>query len=96
VCPVLHELQGDGVCRDWAQARGASRPASKFVDGGERLATGVREVDGIDRRWQSLNGFTCKKAKALPISLAEVPTLHRMAVERNFVSRWLYERGPVL
>jgi len=26
--PVLHELRGDGVCRDGAQARGVSRPAS--------------------------------------------------------------------
>jgi len=32
------------------------------------------------RRWQSLNGFTWVKAKALPISLAKVPTLHRIAV----------------
>jgi len=23
VCPVLHELRGDGVCRDGAQARGS-------------------------------------------------------------------------
>ena len=32
VCPVLHELPGDRICRDGAQARGASRPASKFVE----------------------------------------------------------------
>jgi len=51
VCPVLHELRGDGVCRDGAlvkgasrpvnngaQARGASRPGSEFVDGASRLA----------------------------------------------------------
>jgi len=25
------------------------------------------------RKWQSLNGFLCEKAKALPISLANVP-----------------------
>ena len=47
VCPVLHELRGDGVCRDGAQTRGASRPASKFVDGSPCPAAGVREVDGI-------------------------------------------------
>ena len=48
VCPVLHELRGDGVCREGAQARGASRPASEFVDGSPYLAARVREVDGID------------------------------------------------
>jgi len=32
----------------WAQAKGASRFASKFIDGAPRLAAGVREVDGID------------------------------------------------
>ena len=35
------------------------------------------------RRWQSLNGLICEKAKALPISLAKVPTLRRIAVGRN-------------
>ena len=29
----------------------------------------------VVRSWQPLNGFTCEKAKALPISLAKVPTL---------------------
>ena len=38
VCPVLHELEGDGICRDGAQARGAFRPASKFADCSPRLA----------------------------------------------------------
>ena len=38
VCPVLHELRGDRICWDGAQARRASRPASKFVDGSPRLA----------------------------------------------------------
>ena len=47
VCPVLHELRGDGVCRDVAQARGAPRPASKFVDVSPRLTPRLREVDGI-------------------------------------------------
>jgi len=28
VCPVLHKLQDDGVCRDGALVKGASRPAS--------------------------------------------------------------------
>jgi len=32
VCPVLLQLRGDGICRDGAQAGGASRPASKFVN----------------------------------------------------------------
>ena len=54
VFPVLHELRGDGVCRDRAQARGASRPASKFVDRSPRLAARVREVSGIDRFLPSL------------------------------------------
>jgi len=44
---VLHELRGDGVCQDGALVKGASRPASKFVDGSPRLAARVREVDGI-------------------------------------------------
>jgi len=33
VCPVLHQLRVDGICQDGAHARGASKPASKFVDG---------------------------------------------------------------
>ena len=37
-----------GVFRDGAQARGASRPASEFVDGAPRLAARVREVDVVD------------------------------------------------
>ena len=28
----LHQLRGDGVCRDWAQVRRASRPGSEFAD----------------------------------------------------------------
>ena len=47
VCPVLHELPGDGVCQNGAQARGASRPVTKFVDGSPHLAARVREVDRI-------------------------------------------------
>jgi len=31
VCPILHELRGDIVCRDGPQARGASRPVSRPV-----------------------------------------------------------------
>jgi len=54
VCPVLHELQGDVVCRDVAYAIGASRPASKFVYGSPRLAARVREVDGVYCFLQSL------------------------------------------
>jgi len=54
VCPVLHELRGDGVCRDGAQARGASRPASKFLDGSPCLAARVRDVDGINSFLPSL------------------------------------------
>jgi len=48
------------------------------------------------RRWQSLNGFICEKAKALPISLAEVPTLHEITVGRNLELWWRYERRPML
>jgi len=47
VCPVLHKLRGDGVCRDGGLAKGASRPSSKFIDGSPRLAAEVREVDGV-------------------------------------------------
>ena len=54
VCPVLHELRGEGVCRDEALAKGTSRPASEFVDGSPRLAARVREVDGIDSFLPSL------------------------------------------
>ena len=46
--PIRRELWRDGVRRDGAQARGVSRPASKFVDGYPRPAARVREVDGID------------------------------------------------
>jgi len=35
------------------------------------------------QRWKSLTGFTCRKAKALPVRLAEVPTLPQLAVDRN-------------
>jgi len=48
VTPVLQELRGDRVYRDGAQAKGPSRPASKFIDGTPRLAARVREVDKID------------------------------------------------
>jgi len=34
-------------------------------------------------RWQSLNGFICEKIKALAISLAKIPTLHRIAWART-------------
>jgi len=47
VCPVLHELRRDGIRRDGAWAREASRPASKFVGGSPDLAARVREFDGI-------------------------------------------------
>ena len=54
VCPVLHQLRGDGICRDRAHAGGASRPASKIVDGSPRLAAEVREVNGVDSFLPSL------------------------------------------
>jgi len=38
VCPVLHQLEGDGMYRDGAQAGVGSRPASMFVDGSPCLA----------------------------------------------------------
>jgi len=39
---------------EMSQARGASRPASKFVDGSPRLAVGERGVDGVDNFLPSL------------------------------------------
>jgi len=54
VCPVIHELRGDAVCRDGAQARGVPRPASKFTDGASHLAARVREADAIDNFLPSL------------------------------------------
>jgi len=44
----------------------------------------------------SLDGFTCEKAKVLLISLAKIPTLHRIAVGRNLESWWRYEGGLIL
>jgi len=44
MCPVLHKLQGDGVCRDGALVKGH---ASEFVDGSPHLAARVREDDGV-------------------------------------------------
>jgi len=38
-------------------------------------------------RWQSFNGFACKKAKALPISLAKVPALHQITVSLGGVMK---------
>jgi len=48
------------------------------------------------RRWHFLDGFTCEKAKALPIGLAKVPTLHRIAVGKNVEFWWRYEGGLML
>ena len=48
------------------------------------------------RRWKSLTGFTCRKAKALPVSLAEVPTPPQLAVDRNVEPWCRYERVLVL
>jgi len=45
--PILHELRDDGISRDRALAKGASMPASTFVNGSPRLAARLREVDGI-------------------------------------------------
>jgi len=63
VCPVLHELRGDGVCRDGVLARQASLLASKFIDGAPRLAAGVREIDGIDRFLPSLPASSVRSGK---------------------------------
>jgi len=54
VCPVLHQLRSERIRHDGAHAGGASRPASKFVDGAPRPAAGVREVDGVDSFLPSL------------------------------------------
>jgi len=45
---------------------------------------------------QSLNGFICEKAKALPVSLAKVPMLHQIVLGRNLELQWHYEGRPVL
>ena len=99
---VFHDLRGNGVFWDSALARGASKHANKFIGGALHLVVGVPEVDEIDsflvclvclldvccvRRWQSPNGFTCEKAKVLPIRLTKVPILHRIAVGKNFEPR---------
>ena len=47
-------------------------------------------------RWQSLNGFICEKAKALLVSFAKVPTLHRIAVGRNLELWWHYKGRSML
>ena len=54
MCPVLHNLRADGICRDWALVRGVSRPASMIVDSSPRLVARVREVDGVDSFLSSL------------------------------------------
>jgi len=54
VCPVLHELWGNGFCWDGAYTGGASRPASEFIDGAPCHAAGVWEGDGIDSFLPSL------------------------------------------
>ena len=54
VCSVLHKLRGYSVCLNGAQARGASRLGSKFLDGAPRLAARVRDVEGIDSLLPSL------------------------------------------
>ena len=75
VCPVLHRLRGDGVCRDRARVKGASRPASKFIDGSPRLAARVREVDGFDRFLPSCCFFCCSRESRDETTLSEaVPT----------------------
>ena len=75
VCPVLHKLRGDGICLDGAQARGASRAASKFADCSPRLAAGVREVDGVDSFLPSPCFFCCSQESRDKAALSEaVPT----------------------
>ena len=54
VCLVPHKLRGDGVCQDGALVKGASGPASVFVDASPRLTARVREVDEIDHFLPSL------------------------------------------
>jgi len=49
MCPVLHELQRDGICRDRGTGERSFQTCQycKFVDGSARLAVKVQEVDGI-------------------------------------------------
>jgi len=48
------------------------------------------------QRWQSLNRFSCKKAKVLPISLAKVPMCDWITVGRNFEPPQHYDTGLLL
>jgi len=50
----------------------------------------------VSKRWQSLNGSICEKAKVLPINLAKVPTLHGITVGRKLELWWRYEWRPIL
>jgi len=75
VCPILHQLHGNGICRDGAHTGGASRPASKFVDGSPCLAAGVREVDGVDSFLHRSCFFCCNRESRDEVALSEaVPT----------------------
>ena len=49
VCPLFFKsCEATEFCRDGAQAKGPSRPASKFIDGAPRLAVRERAVDKLD------------------------------------------------
>ena len=86
MCPVLHKLRDDGICRDGAQAKGAPRPASEFVDGAPRLATKVRDVKLKCEKAMELTVsshrfcfFCCSRKSRDEAALSEsVPTVARM------------------
>jgi len=86
LCPSMAHSSSDGYvgCTVWPQIAGFRKnlgmPSQYFV---------CPEV-AISQRTH------LEKAKALPISLAKVPTLHRIAVGRNLESWWRYEGGPML
>jgi len=75
---LLTSLVDSRIARRWSlprRARGASRPASKFVDGSPRLAARVRDVDGICSVLPSLLFFLPSRDSRDEAALSEsVPT----------------------
>jgi len=47
MCPILHELRGDGVCQDGIQVKGASRPVSELIDGAPRRGGAIGAITPI-------------------------------------------------
>ena len=94
----------------WCRTQASSHNSQGIVDdgvdeagiGSRKSPVGFRKSPGMPSQYpmcpevQSLNGFICEKPKALPISLAKVPTLHRIAVGRNLELRLRYKGRPML